>query len=625
MSVLSSIVLLLLLCTTPATSKDGFRIGQTGERQPLQTNIRFKETRTRLRGPETASKIVDKLTYTASFKQRLTTLQSSTAGNQLLNRLAQRMQSSDGTTEQQGASEFAGLLKALESSLTIAQDESESMWVKIHATCNQAQTSATKQVAQLEGQLKLARGAQFEARRVLGKARDQLTALSTLSLVQIDEPIGEKKTTAPVAESGRTETYCAGNACVRTRTTVPSTQSSDPSDLVECFDPATKTISETTKWHSAMLETKKIKLLNRGYHTGACSGKLQGTVPASPKAKLYEVLHKLSTHLQDSNAQPALVGKTKPVGSSRAGSTPSTPSTPSTTSMKAQQQAVAEDKEATKETWKAQADGAKTDVAAASAQINSLGSVLNQEHQFKLQVQAACKDKTHTHQVEKAQRQDQLNAVQVAIELVHGNMNALSRYLQGKPPVPPAGLEPGQVVELLNPEASKLVAAQKLEAAKELKREKAEFASIFGGSVQGGGLELVQDVTGASAHNHNASASPMVECEDNLIWCETTMQCIDPENVKCVSIQVVKGLHHMDSVVQGEKSALVFHDSESEGQHLLKLKLEEERLNYEANRAQQTSQNIKDEEKMKKDLLGRKKGKHGFVHFFEKCRCSFTF
>ena len=63
----------------------------------------------------------------------------------------------------------------------------------------------------------------------------------------------------------------------------------------------------------------------------------------------------------------------------------------------------------------------------------------------------------------------------------------------------------------------------------------------------------------------------------------------------------------MDSVVQGEKSALVFHDSEAQGQHELKLKLQKERLEYEANKAQRSDQNKKDEEKMKKNLLVRKK------------------
>ena len=93
-----------------------------------------------------------------------------------------------------------------------------------------------------------------------------------------------------------------------------------------------------------------------------------------------------------------------------------------------------------------------------------------------------------------------------------------------------------------------------------------------------------------------------MQCEDGLIWCETTMQCIDPTTVSCSTIKVVKGTHHMDAIVQSEKSAIIFHDSEAEGQHELKMKLEEERLKYEANKAQNSLQNQKDEEQMKKDL-----------------------
>ena len=102
-----------------------------------------------------------------------------------------------------------------------------------------------------------------------------------------------------------------------------------------------------------------------------------------------------------------------------------------------------------------------------------------------------------------------------------------------------------------------------LDAAKKLAQEKEEFASIFGGSATGGGTELVQDVTDKKVVADAAS----VECEAGLIWCETTLQCIDPKILLCASIQVVKGKHFMDSVVQGEKSALVFHDSEAQGQH----------------------------------------------------------
>jgi hypothetical protein len=333
--------------------------------------------------------------------------------------------------------------------------------------------------------------------------------------------------------------------------------------------------------------------LNQGYHTGGCEGINEAIVPSSPKAKLFDVLHKLSTNLQDSNASPALKNKMAP----------STTAASDSTRSADKKESELEDKEATTEAWKSQADGARTDVAAASAQITSLGTVLNQEHQFKLQVETACKEKTEKHVVEQKSRKDQLNAVQVAIELVHGNMDALTRYLQGKPPAPPAGLKPGEVVELLNPEAAKLAQEEKQAAKKKLAQEKEEFASIFGGSATGGGTELVQDVTDKKVVADAAS----VECEAGLIWCETTLQCIDPKILLCASIQVVKGKHFMDSVVQGEKSALVFHDSEAQGQHELKLKLQKERLEYEANKAQRSDQNKKDEEKMKKNLLVRKK------------------
>jgi len=367
----------------------------------------------------------------------------------------------------------------------------------------------------------------------------------------------------------------------------------DPSDLVECFNPSTKNIVEITKWHSSMLESKKIQLLNKGYHTGGCQGKDQTIVPTSPKSKLYDVLSKLSTNLQDSNAQPSLENKMAP-------------KKPSTTSIVSKKEIEKEEKiankEATMETLKSQADGAMTDVAAASAQITSLGSVLNQETQFKLQVQHTCAQKVVQHQDEKLARKDQIRAVNVAIELVHGNLDALQRYLLGKPPTPPPGLKPGESVELLNPEAAVLATQQKKAAAKELEQEKASFASIFGGSATGS-IGLVQDVTEETLHD---GPDDTMQCEDGLIWCETTMQCIDPTTVSCSTIKVVKGTHHMDAIVQGEKSAIIFHDSEAEGQHELKMKLEEERLKYEANKAQNSLQNQKDEEQMKKDLTSRK-------------------
>ena len=113
----------------------------------------------------------------------------------------------------------------------------------------------------------------------------------------------------------------------------------------------------------------------------------------------------------------------------------------------------------------------------------------------------------------------------------------------------------------------------------------------------------MQDVTEETLHD---GPDDTMQCEDGLIWCETTMQCIDPTTVSCSTIKVVKGTHHMDAIVQGEKSAIIFHDSEAEGQHELKMKLEEERLKYEANKAQNSLQNQKDEEQMKKDLTSRK-------------------
>ena len=94
-------LLLVVVGVTTAQARDGFKIGQTGQRVSLQENLpRFKESRTRLRGVvEPAFKIAralgtDSLQDTSSFKERLTTLKASKAGNQLLNRLAQRMQSS---------------------------------------------------------------------------------------------------------------------------------------------------------------------------------------------------------------------------------------------------------------------------------------------------------------------------------------------------------------------------------------------------------------------------------------------------------------------------------------------------------------------------------------------------
>ena len=63
----------------------------------------------------------------------------------------------------------------------LAGEESEVQWKKIHATCDKAKKSADRQVAQLEGQLKLAHGAQVDARRALGKARAQLSTLSSSS------------------------------------------------------------------------------------------------------------------------------------------------------------------------------------------------------------------------------------------------------------------------------------------------------------------------------------------------------------------------------------------------------------------------------------------------------------
>jgi hypothetical protein len=105
----------------------------------------------------------------------------------------------------------------------------------------------------------------------------------------------------------------------------------------------------------------------------------------------------------------------------------------------------------------------------------------------------------------------------------------------------------------------------------------ASFASIFGGSATGS-IGLVQDVTEETLHD---GPDDTMQCEDGLIWCETTMQCIDPTTVSCSTIKVVKGTHHMDAIVQGEKSAIIFHDSEAEGQHELKMKLEEERIAQE--------------------------------------------
>ena len=474
------LIKLIITCLISVTlARDGFRIQPNGKRSPLasppslSSPPRFQSIRTRLRGnnvpiPQPAYKIaralkVDDLHDTSSFKERLTSLKSSKAGAELLNRLAQRIHrdSSKGA-----ATEFAGLLTALKSSLTIAGEESESMWIKIKQTCDQADKSAAKQILQLEGQLKTARGAQLEARRSLGKARDHLTT-SSIAFVEETES-NPKKTNDPKeawrkSESGKTETYCPGKSCVRTRTTNLQV-TTDPSDLVECFNPSTKNIVEITKWHSSMLESKKIQLLNKGYHTGGCQGKDQTIVPTSPKSKLYDVLSKLSTNLQDSNAQPSLENKMAP-------------KKPSTTSIVSKKEIEKEEKiankEATMETLKSQADGAMTDVAAASAQITSLGSVLNQETQFKLQVQHTCAQKVVQHQDEKLARKDQIRAVNVAIELVHGNLDALQRYLLGKPPTPPPGLKPGESVELLNPEAAVLATQQKKAAAKELEQEKA--------------------------------------------------------------------------------------------------------------------------------------------------------
>ena len=174
-------LLLLLLVVATATARDGFKIGQMGERNPLtpSTTTRFKQVRARLRGNEAtqpaykiAKKIgIDSLADKDSFKERLTTLTSSKAGTQLLNRLAQHMHKGSRAT-----SEFVGLLDALKSSLETAKTESESMWTKIHSTCAKAEKSADRQIAQLEGQLKLAHGAQTDARKALGTARDLLTS-----------------------------------------------------------------------------------------------------------------------------------------------------------------------------------------------------------------------------------------------------------------------------------------------------------------------------------------------------------------------------------------------------------------------------------------------------------------
>ena len=63
-----------------------------------------------------------------------------------------------------------------------------------------------------------------------------------------------------------------------------------------------------------------------------------------------------------------------------------------------------EDKETVVVEWKSQADGARTDLAAANAQVTSLGAVLNQEHRFKLQVETSCKEKTEKHVIENVGR-----------------------------------------------------------------------------------------------------------------------------------------------------------------------------------------------------------------------------
>jgi hypothetical protein len=604
------IVLCALIATT--TARDGFRIGQQGQRHSLaqssDSTARFQEVRTRLRGngqqQQPAFKVarslgIDNLADESSFKERLTTLKASKAGAQLLTRLAQRMHATaakGGDVENDGksaATEFAGLLGALKSSLTIAGEESEAMWTKIQTTCKKAEQSAGRQISQLAGQLKAARGAQMEARRSLGKTRDSLSSTTRTSLVEVTSNPKDPKEAWRKQESGKTETYCPGELCVRTRTTnIKATD--DPSDLVECFNPTTTKIIEATKWHPSMLEAKKISLLNRGYHTGVCEGKDDSMVPASPKSKLFDVLSKLSTNLQDSNAQPALAGKMTP---------PVAAAALSADLKESRAEALVAAREAKMSTLQAQADSAMTDVAATAAQVTSLGKVLNQEQQFKLQVQHTCQQKVTQHQDEKLARKDQLRAVNVAIELVHGNLKALQRYLLGKPPVPPPGLKPGQSVELLNPKAAQLAIKQRKEAAAELETEKLEFASIFGGSATGG-VALVKDMT-AETMKQSGEDNP-IDCEDGLIWCETTMQCIDPEVVSCTTIEVVKGLHHMDTVVQGEKSAIIFHDSEAEGQHELKMKLEEEKLKYEANRAQNTLKHKKDEEQMKKDMQARK-------------------
>ena len=621
-------LLLPLLVVATATARDGFKIGQMGERNPLtpSTTTRFKQVRARLRGNgatqpayKIAKKIgIDSLADKDSFKERLTTLERSEAGTQLLNRLAQHMhKGSEGG--KRATSEFVGLLDALKSSLETAETESESMWTKIHSTCAKAEKSADRQIVQLESQLKIARGAQTDARKALGTARDLLTSKeskkkisSLIEIGEIDtansaENSAEKVTEDPKeswrkSESGKTETFCPGNACIRTRTVglETMTTASDPSDLVECYDPKTNKIQAVTKWHAAKLETSKVALLNKGFHTGACeqqSGDGDDTtlVPDSPKTKLYSVLKRLSTNLQDSNAQPSLEGKLSKTDNDKADD-----------SNVDKIELESANNEGKLESLRAQADGAMTDAEAATSQITSLGSVLNQETQFKLQIQNTCREKVTRHDIEKKERKNQLDAVDVAIELVHGNAEALQRYLQGKPPAPPPGLEPGQVVELMNPEAAILADKQKKYAAEELENEKLEFASIFGGSATGG-VGLVKDITDESSKNKDKdnTDSSAVTCDGSMIWCATTFQCIDPETVMCEAIEVVKGLNHMDTVVQGERSALIFHDSEAEGQHQLQMKLSEERLKYEANKAQKTVQQKKDEEKMKSDLKSR--------------------
>lgn len=256
------------------------------------------------------------------------------------------------------------------------------------------------------------------------------------------------------------------------------------------------------------------------------------------------------------------------------------------------------------ERLRAMADMAVTDLTAANAQVTSLGSLIAQERAFKAQVLGACQDKATRFSKESLARQEQLRVVGVALDLVHGNIDALQRYLQGKPPEPPPGLKPGESSEYANPKAAKMADAQKAAAKAELEEEKKEFASIFGGDATGGAGLVHEKETDDKASA--ATGIDDVACEDGQVWCGETSQCIDPESMVCASIEVVKGDSGVDAVAQGERAALVFHDSEAALAKRLQLKTSEEALKYEATKSQNAAANRRAEEKMKKDLATRK-------------------